>query len=97
MSSPAPSLHAQPAAIDLRSRPVPPLGGFTAAVVAIEIRRLLRNRRTVIFTIVVPVLFFLIFGLNSAYATNRVGEGNESAFIMITFAISFASPNRNSS
>jgi ABC-2 type transport system permease protein len=87
MSSPALSLRAQPAAIDPQSRPVPPLGGFSAAVVGIEVRRLVRNRRTVIFTIVVPVLFFLLFGLNSSYATNRVGEGNESTFIMISMAL----------
>ena len=87
MSSPATSVGVAPAAGDPLSRPVPPLGGFSPAVVAIEIRRLLRNRRTVIFTIVVPVLFFLLFGLNSSYATNRVGEGNESAFIMISMAL----------
>ncbi len=73
--------------VDPRARPVPPLGGFSPALVAIELRRLLRNRRTVIFTLVVPVLFFLLFGLNSAYATNRVGDGNESAFIMISMAL----------
>lgn len=78
----APTLPADP-----RERPVPPLGGFSASVVGLEIRRLLRNRRTVMFTIVVPVLFFLLFGLNSAYATDRVGQGNESAFIMISMAL----------
>ncbi|MGC8513956.1 MAG: ABC transporter permease [Acidimicrobiales bacterium] len=75
------------APVDPRERPVPALGGFSAAVVGLEIRRLLRNRRTVMFTIVVPVLFFLLFGLNSAYATDRVGKGNESAFIMISMAL----------
>ena len=72
---------------DPRERPVPALGGFSSAVVSLEIRRLLRNRRTVMFTVVVPVLFFLLFGLNSAYATDRVGRGNESAFIMISMAL----------
>jgi ABC-2 type transport system permease protein len=70
-----------------QERPVPALGGFSTAVVGLEIRRLLRNRRTVMFTVVVPVLFFLLFGLNSAYATDRVGRGNESAFIMISMAL----------
>lgn len=71
-------------AIDRR---VPPLGGFSAGVVRIEIRRLLRNRRTVIFTIVVPTLFFLIFGLNRSYGTQRYGSGNVSASVLISMAL----------
>lgn len=87
MSSPVPPLPVPPAASDVRSRPVPPLGGFSLAVVAIEVRRLLRNGRTVVLTIVVPVLFFLIFGLNDSYAGERVGDGNVSAFVMISMAL----------
>jgi len=68
-------------------RAVPPFGGFSAGLVRLEVRRLLRNRRTVIFTVLFPVFFFLIFGLNSAYASNRIGRGNESAFIMISMAL----------
>ena len=71
----------------LLARPVPALGGFGPAVVRIEVRRLLRNRRTLLFTMVVPAMFFLIFGLNSTYANNRVGPGNVSAFIMISMAL----------
>ncbi|SBT45629.1 ABC transporter permease [Micromonospora auratinigra] len=41
----------------------PALGGFSAAVLAIEIRRVLRNRRTLIFILVMPAVFFLLFGL----------------------------------
>jgi ABC-2 type transport system permease protein len=48
----------------LESRGVPPLGGFNATFLAIEIRRLLRNRRTVIVTLVVPVVLFLLFKSN---------------------------------
>lgn len=55
--------------------------------VRIEVRRLLRNRRTLIFTMIVPALFFLIFGLNSTYANDRVGSGNVSAFILISMAL----------
>ncbi len=68
-------------------RTVPPFGGFSPGLVRLEVRRLLRNRRTVIFTVLFPVFFFLIFGLNSAYASNRIGRGNESAFIMISMAL----------
>jgi ABC-2 type transport system permease protein len=74
------------AAADL-NRPVPPLGGFRPGVIRLEVRRLLRNRRTLIFTMVVPVLFFLIFGLNAAYANQRFGRGNVSAEVLISMAL----------
>jgi ABC-2 type transport system permease protein len=73
-----------PAAADRR---LPPLGGFSSTVVRIEVRRLLRNRRTLLFTVIAPVIFFLIFGLNSAYANQRFGAGNTSASIMISMAL----------
>lgn len=69
------------------ARPTPALGGFSIAILRLEVRRLLRNRRTLLFTLVVPVIFFLIFGLNSAYANNRSGSGNVSAFVMISLAL----------
>ncbi|MBI1349739.1 MAG: ABC transporter permease subunit [Actinomycetales bacterium] len=72
---------------DLGSRRPPRLGGFTTVVLGIEVRRLLRNRRTLIFTMVLPVVFFLIFGLNDAYADAAAGSGNVSAFIMISMAL----------
>lgn len=68
-------------------RPTPPLGGFSLTILLLEVRRLLRNRRTLIFTLIAPVLFFLIFGLNGAYANNRAGSGNVSAFVMISMAL----------
>lgn len=68
-------------------RKAPPMGGFSLAIVRLEVRRLLRNRRTLIFTMILPVIFFLIFGLNSAYADQRSGHGNVSAFIMISMAL----------
>ncbi len=43
------------------TRRVPPLGGFNLTFIALEIRRLLRNRRTVVITIVVPAVLVLIF------------------------------------
>jgi ABC-2 type transport system permease protein len=68
-------------------RPVPPLGGFSPKLVALESRRVLRNRRTLIFTVVVPTVFFLIFGLNGAYANFRYGSGNVSAEVLISMAL----------
>ncbi len=68
-------------------RGFPRWGGFKFAVVRLELRRQLRNRRTVIFTVAFPIFFFLIFGLNKVYASERVGQGNVSAFIMISMAL----------
>jgi ABC-2 type transport system permease protein len=72
---------------DLSTRRAPGLGGFNLTILGLEVRRLLRNRRTLIFSIALPVVFFLIFGLNAAYADESVGNGNVSAFIMISMAL----------
>jgi ABC-2 type transport system permease protein len=72
------------------NREAPGLGGFNVTVLRLEIRRLLRNRRTVIFALIFPVVFFLAFGLNSAYANESAGpgsHGNVSAFVMISMAL----------
>jgi ABC-2 type transport system permease protein len=72
---------------DFRSRPVPPMGGFNLTVLTLEVRRVLRNRRTLIFTMIAPAIFFLLFGLNAAYANEQAGHGNVSAFILISMAL----------
>jgi ABC-2 type transport system permease protein len=72
---------------DLENRRPPPLGGLNTTAVRIEIRKLLRNRRTFFFTLIGPIIFFLAFGLNSAYANLPAGYGNYSAFIMISMAL----------
>jgi ABC-2 type transport system permease protein len=69
-------------------RRVPPLGGFSATFLQLEIRRLLRNRRTLVFTLVMPPAFFLLFGgLSAAYQHESAGRGNVSAYLMISFAV----------
>src|SRR5215831_6902160 len=42
-------------------RHVPPLGGFNLTFLALEVRRLFRNRRTVLLTLVIPVGIFFLF------------------------------------
>jgi ABC-2 type transport system permease protein len=74
-------------AADVAGRRPPALGGFNLTVLKIEIRRLTRNRRTVIIAIVIPVVFFLIFGLGQTYDAQRVGHGNVAAFVMISLAL----------
>ena len=68
-------------------RHAPPLGGFSPTLLRIELRRLLRNRRAVVFTIVMPVVFFLIFGVGQKYSNHSAGHGNVAAYVMISMAI----------
>lgn len=71
----------------LTDRAVPPLGGLNLTLLRLELRRMLRNRRTVVFTVVLPVVFFLLFGVSADYADERAGHGNVSAYVMISMAI----------
>ncbi len=72
---------------DISARRAPSLGGFNFTALKLEVRRLTRNRRTIIISIVVPVVFFLAFGLNKAYDSLPRGHGNVSAFVMISLAL----------
>ena len=76
------------------ARAVPPLGGFNLTFLTIEIRRLLRNRRTVVVTLVVPVVLFLLLksnkrvvalgGLELTGATTMVGIAVYGAMLAAT-------------
>ena len=68
-------------------RAAPALGGLNMTVLRLEVRRLLRNRRTMIFALIAPSLFFLLFGLNSKYAHESAGHSNVSAFILVSMAL----------
>jgi ABC-2 type transport system permease protein len=74
-------------AADVASRRAPGLGGFNLTVLKLEVRRLTRNRRTIIIAVVVPIALFLVFGLNRSFDTTRVGHGNLSAFVMVSVAL----------
>jgi len=61
--------------------------GINLTVLGLEIRRLLRNRRTVIFALIFPVVLFLFVGTNKAYANDNAGHGNVSAFLAVSMAL----------
>lgn len=42
--------------------------GINPTVLRLEIRRLTRNRRTVIFALILPVVLFLFIGTNKQFA-----------------------------
>ena len=51
--------------VDPAERRVPPMGGFNPTLLRIELRRMMRNRRTIIFALVFPAAMFLVFGSGS--------------------------------
>ena len=72
--------------IDTTTRRVPPLGGFNLTVLGIEMRRMLRNRRTIIFTLVFPAALFFAIGSGTGWQ-EKVGHGNVAAYIMVSMAL----------
>lgn len=73
-------------------RTAPMLGGFNLEFLLIEFKRRLRNRRTLIFTIVMPVALFLIVGLPLKaipLTSTPIAAGGPSvaAYIMISMAV----------
>jgi ABC-2 type transport system permease protein len=67
----------------LTERQALPLGGFNLTFLAIEIRRLLRNRRTVGVTVIVPVVLFLLLKSRKALAVGGVELAAASTMIGI--------------
>ncbi|MFI2294703.1 ABC transporter permease [Isoptericola sp. NPDC019571] len=57
------------------------------AYLAVELRRSLRNRRTLIFSMVMPPVLFLIFGLQGDYQDQSTGHGNVTAWIAVSMAL----------
>ena len=71
----------------LVQRSLPRFGGFTFGMIKLELRRMMRNKRTVIFTLVLPAVFFLLFGTNSSSKHETVGGGNVTGYIMVSMAV----------
>jgi ABC-2 type transport system permease protein len=76
----------QRAATARGERRVPPMGGFNATLLRIEVLRVMRNRRTVLFTLLMPAVFFFLFGVGQEYSAQNAGHGNVAAYIMISMA-----------
>ena len=74
------------ASIDPAARRVPPLGGLNATLLRIELARMLRNRRTIIFALVFPTAMFFVFGSGND-SQQSVGVGNVSAYVMVSMAM----------
>jgi ABC-2 type transport system permease protein len=72
---------------DLSGRAAPPLGGFNLTALRLELRRLTRNPRTVIITMIFPAVFFLLIGLNTKNEHLVFGHGNYVAFVMVSLSL----------
>ena len=70
-----------------QARSLPRFGGFSLGMIRLELRRMVRNRRTVIFTLVMPAVFFLLFGTGASSRTERVGGGNVTGYILVSMAV----------
>jgi ABC-2 type transport system permease protein len=81
MATPITAGPADPAA-----RRVPRLGGFNTTILLIELKRMLRNRRTIFFTLVFPAGLFFAFGGTQGW-NDDVGNGNVAAYIMVSMAL----------
>jgi len=83
------------AAVMPEPRSMPRFGGFSFGMIALELRRMLRNRRTVVFTFIMPAVLLLLFGNNHAYKTTAAGgdgstiadSGNITGYIMVSMAV----------
>ena len=71
-----------------QARSLPKFGGFSLGMIKLELRRMVRNRRTVIFTFVMPAVFFLLFGTNGASKRESIGNGgNVTGYILVSMAV----------
>jgi ABC-2 type transport system permease protein len=61
-----------------------PFAGFNLTALRLEVRRVLRNRRTLIFILAMPAVFFLFFGL--PYRAQGGGSSRALAEIMVNMA-----------
>lgn len=75
-----------PAHAGTQERQVPPLGGFNLTALKLEVRRVLRNRRTLMFILVFPSVFFFLFGATARGGKNAAGP-EALAYIMISMAV----------
>lgn len=85
MSTPTTSTPARQDRISLERR-APSAGGLNTRFVYIEIKRLVRNKRTVIFTLLLPAVFFLAFGLPNMNQHLPNGQSYGS-YILISLAV----------
>ena len=80
MTAASPTIAAAP-----HERQVPPLGGFNFTALGLEVRRVLRNRRTLMFIVVFPSIFFFLFRLPQK--GQKEPPAQLMAYVLISMAV----------
>lgn len=69
----------------------PPAGGilrgFSRTYISLDLQRILRNRRALVFTIAIPTLMYVIFGANASGSGDMIGSANTAAYVLIHMAV----------
>ncbi|GAA4663355.1 ABC transporter permease [Gordonia humi] len=60
--------------------------GIAPTYLKLDVRRVLRNRRAMIFTIAMPALLYLVFGATQS-GDDRIGDGNVAFYVLIGMAV----------
>jgi ABC-2 type transport system permease protein len=74
--------------VNAGERTSPPLGGFNLTFLRLEVRRMLRNRRTVVFTVIMPIVFFVAIALPQK--DQAIAPGSPitfKAYAMVSYAV----------
>lgn len=72
--------------ITLEGRRTPPLGGLNATLLGLELKRRLRNRRSVFFSLAFPGLMLLVLSSQGSWSES-VGNGNVAAYLMVSMGL----------
>ncbi|WP_299569712.1 ABC transporter permease [uncultured Williamsia sp.] len=62
------------------------LRGFSTTYVRRDLRRVLRNRRAMIFTLLMPTVLYIVFGASQKFSGN-IGHANTQAYVMVHMAV----------
>lgn len=79
-----PATNAAMPAIDAR---VAGRRGLNPTLLRIELLRVLRNKRTMIFTLIMPIGLYFLFGAGQKYSGQGAGNGNVAGDILTSMAL----------
>ncbi len=60
--------------------------GMSATFLRTDLRRVLRNRRALIFAVIMPAVLYLVFGATQK-SSDTVGSGNVAFYVLIGMAV----------
>ena len=78
------------APLDPSERRAPRGSGLNARVMGLELRRVLRNRRSLIFTLIFPIAMFFFVASSISEGDQVIGNGvvaNVNAYLMVNMAL----------